>query len=126
MLRSYLPFQFNKGGIFYADFPFEEKISESKLRTVLVWQMHPKMNEVLVSKLTGVIRGLQWEVPLYPGAHSGIKKQCVARVDQTRYLPISAFCIPVLGTLNPFEIATVELRFKEYQKERTQSIVLRR
>ena len=115
-------YQFNKGDIFYADFPFEEKSSESKLRTVLIWGMHPNVKEVLVSKITSVIRGVKWEVPLKPGAHSGIKKHCVARVDQTRYLPISAFCIPVLGTLNPFEIAAVELRLKEYQKERTQSM----
>ena len=114
-----MPFQFNKGDIFYADFPFEEKSGESKLRTVLVWGTHPNMKEVLVSKITSVIRGLEWEVSLNPGAHSGIKKQCVVRVDQARYLPISAFCIPVLGVLNPFETAVVELCFKKYRKEKT-------
>jgi mRNA-degrading endonuclease toxin of MazEF toxin-antitoxin module len=93
----------------------------SKVRTVLVWGTHPNGKEVLVSKITSVVRGLKWEIPLTPGLHSGLKKQCVARVDQTRYLPISAFCIPVLGTLNPFEMIAVELGFKEYQKERTKS-----
>jgi len=116
-----LPFQFNKGDVFYASFPFEENSGSSKLRTVFVWGTHPNGQEILVSKVTSVIRGIKWEVPLMPGVHSGIKKQCVIRVDQTRYLPISAFCIPVLGTLNPFEIMAVEERFKEYQKERTQA-----
>jgi hypothetical protein len=64
-----LQFQFNKGDIFYAYFPFEENSNESKLRTVLVWGMHPNKNEVLVSKITSVIRGLNWEVPLKPEVH---------------------------------------------------------
>ena len=115
-----MPFQLSKGDIFYAAFPFDENANESKVRTVLVWEMHQNGKEVLVSKITSVIRGLKWEVLLKPGTHSGIKKECAVRVDQTRYLPISVFCIPVLGTLNPFEIIAVELRFKEYQKERTQ------
>jgi mRNA-degrading endonuclease toxin of MazEF toxin-antitoxin module len=117
-----LPFQFSKGDVFYANFPFEENAGTSKLRTVLVWGMHPNGQEVLVSKITSVIRSLKWEVPLTPGVHSGIKKQSAVRLDQTRYLPMSAFCLPVLGTLNPFEIMAVELRFKEYQKERTQAL----
>ncbi|MDR3231469.1 MAG: type II toxin-antitoxin system PemK/MazF family toxin [Synergistaceae bacterium] len=109
-----MPSQFNRGDIFYADFPFEENSGKSKERTVFVWGIHPNGEEVLASKITSVIRGLKWEVLLSPGTHSGIKKLCVVRVDQTRYLSIRAFCIPLLGTLNPFEIAAVEQLFREF------------
>lgn len=109
-----MPYRFSRGAVFYADFPFEEDLSKSKIRTVLVWEPHTDGTMVLASKITGVIRSIRWEVLLNPGTHNGLKKQCVIRVDQTKYLPISAFSLPALGSLNPFEILEAELRLKEY------------
>jgi mRNA-degrading endonuclease toxin of MazEF toxin-antitoxin module len=107
-------YQFNRGDIYYADFPFEENSGKSKERTVFVWKIHENGQEVLVSKITSVIRNIEWEILLKPGIHSGIKKSCVVRVDQTRALPIGSFRLPLLGTLNPFEIEIIEPCFKKY------------
>lgn len=111
-----MPYLFNKGDIYQASFPFEEDETQTKDRAVFVWGMHSNQQEVLVSKITGSIRGSKWEVLLQPSEASGLTKPCVVCVDQTKYIPVSVFLFP-RGTLNVFQIAEISTFLKEYLTE---------
>ena len=110
-----MSYHLSKGDICYAAFPFEENAGLTKRRTVLVWDVSADKKNVTASKITGIARGWEWEVPLFPSSQNGLVKNCVIRVDQTRVLPISSFSPPI-GSLSQYELNAAEDCLKKYLK----------
>ena len=87
---------------------------ETKRRRVLFW-LEDVMNpsRILVSGIYGTATQGKWECRLYPNQYNGLTKDCVVRIDNTRYIQASSV-LELCGTLNPIEFSAVKNLMMEY------------
>jgi hypothetical protein len=80
---------------------------QAKARPVLYWlQDSADPQRILVSGIFGTPSDRSWEQKLFPSTQNGLTKECVIRIDDTRYIRIDNV-LSVLGSLNKFEFEVV-------------------
>ncbi|MDR1019461.1 MAG: hypothetical protein LBL73_01775 [Synergistaceae bacterium] len=80
---------------------------QPKARPVLFWmQGFSGTRKILVSGIFGTATARKWEQKLSPSVRNGLTKECVVRLDDTRYINADDV-LRVLGSLNETEFKAV-------------------